>query len=414
MIVSCFLYSGGLLPLLSGDDDVDSSALRYVWLPLYFLSAVYAARHLRQFRQLTLANWPLLILVALCCISMIWSVEPEISLRRGIAVAATTLFAIYVVARFDALSRLRLLGWCFGAMAVSSLLLVLALPSSGVHGAEHAGAWRGIMSQKNAFGQVMVYGSAVFLVLAIADQANRRLAIGFLLFSMILAAMSTSVTSLIAMIVLFTVAGGVCFVFRFRALAVLAVYLSILVGAGLAVAMIVDPGAVFGVLGRDATLTGRTDIWAPLMEKINERFWLGYGYNAFWHDPEGPAYEIRKLLQWAVPSAHNGWAELWLDLGILGVGAFLLTFAALLYQILSHVRVGMRDADLWPILFIPLFVIFSFSESSILRHNDLAWVMYVIAVAGYAYRPVPARREITYYHGMGGGVPTEGWSAWRR
>ena len=40
------------------------------------------------------------------------------------------------------------------------------------------------------------------------------------------------------------------------------------------------------------------------------------------HDPEGPAWAIRRALQWDVPSAHNGWVELWLDIGIGGVVLF--------------------------------------------------------------------------------------------
>src|SRR3546814_13243486 len=70
------------------------------------------------------------------------------------------------------------------------------------------------------------------------------------------------------------------------------------------------------------------DIWAPLWERLSTRPWTGFGYGAFWHDPEGPAWALRRALQWDVPSAHNGWVELWLDVGLGGVLLFGVPFLA--------------------------------------------------------------------------------------
>ena len=49
-------------------------------------------------------------------------------------------------------------------------------------------------------------------------------------------------------------------------------------------------------LGKDITLAGRTHIWSMCWPYIKDAFLLGYGYNAFWLAPSGPAeqYGIRK------------------------------------------------------------------------------------------------------------------------
>ena len=416
VLVSLVLYSGGFLRFLSDEDDTDTPELRFLWLPLYLLTIAFAASHYRQVRQVAAANWPLLLLVGLCCLSALWSVEPDVSLRRGIAVGVTTLFGMYLAARFEAAARFRLLAWCFAIMAAASVLVALALPELGVHTGGHAGAWRGVFPQKNAFGQMMVYGAAVSLVLALVDQANRRKCVALFLLCVALVALSTSITSAIALTTLLTITAALTLLVRHRAAAVVIIYVSILGGSAFTIALLADPEAVFGAIGRDPTLTGRTDIWEPLLEVIGEHFWVGHGYAAFWYDPiEGPARYIRKLLQWDVPSAHNGWAELWLDLGALGVGAFLITFVGALYRTFARVRVGAIDTGLWPFLFLTLFVVFSFSESSILRHNDLTWVIYVATIAAYGFRPVAERSATTpHYPGMAqAGPPHQGWSAWR-
>ena len=51
-----------------------------------------------------------------------------------------------------------------------------------------------------------------------------------------------------------------------------------------------SPDLVFGLLGKDATLTGRTKIWAAICGRSTSVRWLGFGYGAMWSErPLGPA-----------------------------------------------------------------------------------------------------------------------------
>jgi O-antigen ligase len=70
------------------------------------------------------------------------------------------------------------------------------------------------------------------------------------------------------------------------------------------------------MVGRDTTLTGRTNLWAELLrEPINPL--LGTGYQSFWPGPRTEYF-------WAKYSfhpnqAHNGYLETYLNGGFLGV-----------------------------------------------------------------------------------------------
>ena len=413
-VLALILYSNGFFTLVFDiDETVETPELRFVWLPIYLLTVVAVVPRFAQVRQVMLANKITLLLGLLCCLSAWWSIDPGVTFRRGIAVCATILFGLYLIARYDDLDRLRLLGWAFGIVALSSVVVALAMPTYGVSQELHAGAWRGVYPQKNMFGQFMVYACAVFLVLGLADPAIRRRALALCALCAALVLLARSATAGIALLMMLGLAFTITVLFRHRVLAVIGVYGLIFGTVGLTLALLTDPDAVFGLIGRDATLTGRTDIWVPLWDMMRQRFWLGYGYGVFWDDPEGPAWYIRRYLQWDVPSAHNGWAETWLNLGVVGVALFGLSFALAAFRATVRLRLGRRPAaemgtSLWPCLFLSLFLVFSFSESSILRHNDLIWIMYVATIGAFGFRRVEPRPEtVTYYGGMASAGPAE-------
>ena len=45
------------------------------------------------------------------------------------------------------------------------------------------------------------------------------------------------------------------------------------------------PQAIFGLLGKDETFTGRTNIWSAVLHQIIQRPLTGYGFGAVWDDP---------------------------------------------------------------------------------------------------------------------------------
>src|SRR5260370_31854078 len=74
------------------------------------------------------------------------------------------------------------------------------------------------------------------------------------------------------------------------------------------------------------TLTGRTAIWVGITQSISKRPILGYGFYAFWQGLNGESANIILANHWVFGYAHNGMLEILLQLGIVGLVAFLITF----------------------------------------------------------------------------------------
>ncbi len=85
---------------------------------------------------------------------------------------------------------------------------------------------------------------------------------------------------------------------------------------------VVAPDTFLELIGKDPTLTGRTEIWAYVIQDIWMKPFLGWGYFVFWQPTNPSAVEISDAVHWVVPNAHNGLLEFLLDVGVLGTALF--------------------------------------------------------------------------------------------
>jgi len=129
-------------------------------------------------------------------------------------------------------------------------------------------------------------------------------------------------------------------------------------------------------LGRDASLSGRTGLWELALEKISEHPWLGYGYQGFWQEG-GQAEVIWKAEGYKPPHAHNGFINITLDLGLIGLFLFLLTIAVIYLRAIPWLRSGKTTIELWPIFYVTFFFMYNHSENTIIAHNSIFWVLLV-------------------------------------
>jgi len=93
------------------------------------------------------------------------------------------------------------------------------------------------------------------------------------------------------------------------------------VAAALCIAMIpifIAPSLVES-LGRDTTFSGRTVIWHILPTFVRNP-WLGAGYETFLMGPR--LVQLKAIIDKTFQEAHNGYIEVWLNLGWIGVSLF--------------------------------------------------------------------------------------------
>jgi exopolysaccharide production protein ExoQ len=143
-----------------------------------------------------------------------------------------------------------------------------------------------------------------------------------------------------------------------------------------------------GAVGRDPTFTERTAIWKilpamqnnPLVGTGYESFWLGPRLKAIWQSPVG-----------GINEAHNGYLEVYLNLGIVGLfllSAFLIASYRLICKRLTpFTSFASLSLALWAVA-----VLYNVTEAAFKFH--LIWVVVlVVAISVPVPKQVRARRN---------------------
>jgi len=254
-----------------------------------------------------------------------------------------------------------------------SFFSAILFPGYGTEQGSYAGAWRGVFIQKNGLAEAMVLAVLVFLFArAGMGRSLRWLGIAA---SLTLLYLSRSVTGMI-------ICAGI--------MAILALYRLVgprsakaipFTAAGLLIVgfMVVQNFTVAGALqlvGRSPDLTGRTDLWSAALLSISKRPLLGYGFSAFWQGMNGESGSVLDKIGWMAGYAHNGFLDLMLHLGLLGLVTF-----AVGYLVLWRRALGLHSREpgpvpIWLCMFLIVMLLYNFTEGSILTQNSIYWVLY--------------------------------------
>lgn len=351
------------------------------WIGILGLTMIAARRDLGAVFRLL--REPVVVLVvaylAFAAMSLLWSYAPALSFRRLVLQVIVVLSVILPGAL--ATDRDRMLERVLAVIVMAILLnfvMVLATPP-GPLGHE------GIYDHKNTLGSMMMfaiclclYGAAVrrgalrvvFLacvamgfVALVQSQSKTSLGLAVMMPALTFAAIAIArpvrlnVAALVLFAVVFAMAGWF--------------YISALTGYTFADLSML----LFG----DTTFTGRTIIWEFVLDVISRSPLVGQGYAAFWGvgagsivDTEAPALVAR------LQQAHNGFLDVFLETGMIGLFILLaLIVAALLSAAKSLDR---QPAVCWLAITLVLIVVsHNMLESSWFRSYSLPWLLFLFA-----------------------------------
>ena len=352
-------------------------------------TAIFARRHWRGMAAIGGASLPYFILPAIIVASVLWTVEPMLTLKRSILTVGICVFDLYVAKAIGLDRLLRMLSTTILISALASTVAAIAVPSIGHEVLSGlVGDWRGVFPQKNILGHVMSVG--VFIELAMMIRA-RRVLLGACLRTALLfflVVMAHSASSLLA-VVLALIMTAVYAASR-RGLASAVVCAIVSIGSVVLVAGTVggDVSTLFNLLDRDPSLTGRTELWEYVVEAIGERPVFGWGYMAFWTPDSRNATYIQNLIGWPAPNAHNGYLELTLSLGLVGLAGFVVTALWAVKRIVISI---MQKNDLGALLLImsTQLLVANLTESFMISASVFGWNVFSIFVlkASAAARP---------------------------
>ena len=333
-------------------------------------------------------------LYALSVASILWSIDPMLTFRRDILLCAWLVVGVYLGERYSMDEFLDLLGWAFGIVITLSVALYFIHPSY-VLDPSHAPAWRGLCLHKNSFGACMTLGALVFATCA--RRTRPFVNYSFCAASMLMIFLSHSATALLLGLVILISTPLWRLAKLPKAQLVPIGIIAAIVIARLAIWISGPPLDFLNALGRDATLTGRTHLWAPVMVAISRRPLLGYGYDVFWQGLKGESLQAAISAGWLAPSSHNGYLELALGLGIPALVLFAFIYISLITSALRYSRRTPGATARWPIAFAIFVAVQNAVESTLLGRNAIDCLLLVViftALKLEEYRN--ARREPTW------------------
>jgi exopolysaccharide production protein ExoQ len=289
-------------------------------------------------------------------------------------------------------STLRRLSFLFLPM---SLLFVKYYPDLGrAYKVQGDAMYTGIGHQKNDLGLMCLVAGAYFLWQMIQDRENflnwsrsRRICTYILAGMMVwLLHMSDSQTSFtcLAMAGAVMMAARLPYVLRKPERLV-----GLLVGTGLIYFALDETlglkNEVFRLLGRNPTLTNRTELW-QLLFSIDTDPIFGSGFMSFW---SGERMErVWREVGAGVNQAHSGYIEQFLNLGYVGVAFMLLLLAKALINARAEMRTDPSRATLRT-SFVLAAILYNYTEASFYGISNM-WILTLIALINLPGAPPAA------------------------
>ena len=397
------LSAGAFLPLLiTGKDPTDVSqgapAMRAAWAVVYLITLVRFIRRQNHLTPLIRANKPLVFMVLLPFVSILWSIDRSSTLHAAVILFFSALFAIDLSVRYTLVRQIRLIFIALALVVGMSVFVELLLPGF-VPGNEFQGsAWHGVFGTKNEFGRIVTLGVAACLALPRQPRWAKVVAIVTGGVLAVLTQSAGAVCYLAVIVGLFMWLSVLKWRPKQRKIAIVASTIAVV----LMLCFVAQNFAKLTVLvGKDPTLSRRTGLWEMSLADIQENPLLGYGYAAFWGKTSQPARLIREEVWKEAPHSHNGYIELALGLGCVGLGAYLLVFVTMAQRSYLFFMKSQRSGGKWPLLYLAFVSIYQLTESGVVSGDTIVWILFcclAFSLPKFGYErvalPSMARREL--------------------
>lgn len=157
-------------------------------------------------------------------------------------------------------------------------------------------------------------------------------------------------------------------------------------------------GKMASQVGRDPTLTDRTMIWKAVLS-INTNPLVGTGYESFWL---GSRLESVWRVTTHVNEAHNGYLEVYLNLGLIGlallIGFVITSYWRICRMFSSHSTLASFSLALWTIM-----LFYNMTEAAF--KSQLMWLVFLLIAIAVPERVENLARNATVSEDAGGLVP---------
>jgi O-antigen ligase len=378
IILILLLTSGAFLSLMLEDSTGVTAALhgderlQWMWLVIDFAVVIICFFHGRQFIRVASQQPLVLAFIVWGVLSLAWSGDPQLTVRRTVGLVCSTAFGFFLGMRFEMRTLLRMLAFTLVIAILASVAAAILFPSFGVM-AGVDGGWRGVYVHKNVMARVMGLAVVVFLCLIWDAGWDRLKYVIPLILAVVLIVLSKSMTAVVVTVL--TLSLGFFRRLRLRPAQIVAL-LAFVMLLGLAATLYLQghTDTLFAWMGRDSTLTGRTTLWQIAGAAVLKRPLLGAGWDVFWASSDGD--NIRNLIGWQAPHAHNAFLDISLNVGLIGLAIFLAALFDCFRRAVRYSRELGRPFSLWPLLFFSYMFFYMFTETTQVDRHSLFYIIY--------------------------------------
>lgn len=405
--VSLWLQMGTRID--SPDKSVDGSPLdAFIFGILLMAAIIVLVGRRQQVGAFLQANWPILLFFAYCAFSTLWSDYTIVAIKRWIKAVGDVVMVLIVLTDPErAYAIKRLLARVGFLLIPVSILLIKYYPDMSRYYSLWEGRMfvSGVAEDKNMLGMTcLVFGLGAWwrFLGAWRDQTGGERMRQVIASGSVVAMaawllwMADSMTSLSC----FVMAGGLLAMTTFvrrPKMPVLVHFMAAAIVCVAASALFLDVGGgALQTMGRNPTLTGRTEIWRQLLN-VNVSPLVGTGFESFW-----VGERLRKV--WAMGGllnglneAHNGYLEVFLNLGWIGVVVLAVLIVTGYRNVVVAFRRDQESARLG-LAFLVAMVVYSLTEAGF-RMMSPIWIAFLLTTAAVSDTPMQEESsQFAIYH----------------
>jgi exopolysaccharide production protein ExoQ len=375
-------------PSSVGDAVVDGSPLdRVVFAALIFTGILILRQRRINWNLFFAKNAWIWLYFLLGAISFFWSDYPFVSFKRWIKAVGTLVMVLVILTEerpYAAIGIiLRRLAFIFLPLSV---VFVKYYPYLGrqIHSWSGTQSYTGVATQKNGLGEICLIAGIYFLwnlLIARRDKNEPSHQLPHIIYILILPIWAwlfyivNSMTSLVC----FFVGAGIIIVARQPAVnreprRLIRICFLLIVLFGIMQFAFDMKDTVIEMLGRRPDLTTRVPMWEDMLSMVKDPL-LGYGYESFWL---GPRLNYMREIWGMEHQAHNGYLEMYLNMGLIGVciiGCWIVSG----FRKINRQLVIDNGAAVLRLCFIVVIAIYNWTEATFYGNNNL-WLLFFFGV----------------------------------
>lgn len=365
---------------------LDGSPLdRNVLTLLLALAAIVLIQRSGKLGAILSVNAPIVLFLGFCLISLFWADYPLVGFKRWIrAVGDVAMVCIILTEVNPDAAFKRVMLWMGAFLLPLSILFTRFFPSLG-RSYTYSGVpmWTGVATDKNALGALCMIVGVAMLSMGLTAYfepgswtRKRRVWITGVLFTMALylLAMIDSKTALACFVMASSLVLLRCFRWAFRERILVTILMIAMISVSYGVLFLGVGSSALSKMGRDTTLTGRTEVW-EIVIPMAENKWIGAGYESFWIGDR--LDRIIEKVGAGLNQAHNGYIEIYLNIGWIGLAFLAFVILGGYQNIMRSLRIDPEMSGLKLALFL-ICLVYNFTEAAF-KIMAPVWIVFLWA-----------------------------------